>query len=170
MTDLILELHPFIRYLVSLAERDDRGGLAALRRGLGQPPGTVAETYRYVIPWLPQNPSRTQERAYYLIASLFAYHPKYTPYGNMGTHLAQTRSPERDEDALERRFTALLAAHPEDMSVYLRQAVSYLKSKDEIPVNWSQLLKDLQWWAHPDRFVQKRWANAFWRRSNPPAN
>jgi hypothetical protein len=46
MTDTIPEQHPFIRYLVSLAERDDRGGLAALRRGLGQPPGTVAETYR----------------------------------------------------------------------------------------------------------------------------
>jgi CRISPR type I-E-associated protein CasB/Cse2 len=125
--------------------------------------------YRYVIPWLPQNPSPRKEGAYYLVAALFAYHPKYTLHGNMGAHLAQTRGPEGGDEALERRFTALLAAHPEDLPVYLRQAVSYLKSKDEIPVNWSQLLRDLQSWAHPDRFVQKRWAGEFWRRSNPPA-
>ena len=161
--------HPFITYLVSLAESENRGPLAALRRGLGQPPGTVAETYRYVVPWLPDNPYPAQEAAYYLVASLFAFHSKSTSEGNMGAHLARTRSPERSDDALERRFTALLSAHPEDLPVYLRQAVSYLKSKDEVPVNWSQLVEDLQNWGRADRRVQKRWAGTFWRAHQPAA-
>lgn len=33
--------HPYIIYLESL--REDRAALAALRRGLGQPPGTVPD-------------------------------------------------------------------------------------------------------------------------------
>jgi hypothetical protein len=26
------------------------------------------------------------------------------------------------------------------------------------------LLRDIRNWDHPDRFVQKNWANAFWRQ------
>ena len=155
--------HPYITYLQMFAESEERGPLAALRRGLGQPPGAVAEMYRYVVPWLPDTPTGTQEAAYYLVASLFAYHPKSTTKGNMGTHLSHARE-AASEDALERRFTALLAAHPEDLPVYLRQAVSYLNSKD-VPVNWDELFRDLQQWHYQDQRVQKRWAREFWRRS-----
>ena len=156
--------HPFITYLKSLAESDNRGPLAALRRGLGQPPGIVAEMYRYVVPWLPENVSDSQEAAYYLVASLFAFHPVSSSQGNMGTHMAKTRSLIGSDEAIDRRFTALLAAHPEDLPVYLRQAVSYLKSND-IPVNWNKLMSDLQRWGNPDRIVQKSWAGEFWRRA-----
>ena len=41
--------HGFVTYLQSLAEKDDRGALAALRRGLGQSPGSVPDTFRYVV-------------------------------------------------------------------------------------------------------------------------
>ncbi len=149
--------HPFITCLERL--RDDRGALAALRRGLGQPPGTVADMYRYVVPWLPDD----SEAAYYLIAALFAYHPDAGGTGNMGRHFARTRDPQGDNTAIERRFTALLAAHPDDLDFYLRQAVSFLKSK-EVPVYWHQLLSDVLAWDHPDRYVQQQWARAFWGR------
>lgn len=153
----------FITYLESLREREDRrAALAALRRGLGRPPGTVAEMYPYVVPWLPDD-APWKERAYYLIASLFAYHPAPGGTGNMGHHFAQACDPQGDNTAVERRFTALLAAHPDDLDFYLRQAVSFLKSK-EVPVNWHQLLSDLLAWGHPDRYVQQRWARAFWGR------
>lgn len=170
MTTSSQEVQPFIAYLQSLAERQERGALAALRRGLGQPPGTVAETFRYVEPWLGEKRSPAREAAFYLVASLFALHPKSTPQGNMGAHLAQTRS-EGGKDALERRFTALLAAHPDDLPFYLRQSVSFLKSKEE-PVNWNELLWDLQNWDEkrddPRKSVQKKWASAFWSRPNQP--
>ena len=161
--------HPFIAYLQSLTERESRGSLAALRRGLGQPPGATADMYPYIIPWLPQEATPNQESAYYLVASLFAYHPVSCDNGNLGTHLAQTQKADENVDALERRFIALLSTHPEDLPDYLRQAISYLKSKDETPVNWNQLFRDLQNWGRPDRRVQKAWAQAFWSRRNIPA-
>jgi len=154
--------HYFIIYLKSLVEKDDRGALASLRRGLGQKPGAAPEMYRYVIPHLPKNLSEWQEESYYLIAALFASHPLSTDKGNLGDHLAKIRTKD-NETALERRFTALLSAHLDDLPDYLRQTISLLKSK-EIPVNWNQMLNDLQWWSHPeygDR-VRKRWATAFW--------
>lgn len=154
------EPHRFILYLQKLADGQDRGALASLRRGLGQPPGTVADMYRYVEPFLGQD-ARYKESAYYLVAALFAFHPKSTDEGNMGAHLAKTRT-ESGEDALERRFTALLAAHPDDLPEYLRQAVSFLRSKNEEPINWNELLRDLQNWGREDRFVQKKWARSFW--------
>ncbi len=159
--------HPFIAYLRSLTEGEKRGALAALRRGLGRPPGSAPEMYPYVVPFLPHDPPPWQEHAYYLIASLFALHPLNCSTGNMGDHMAAARAGDSD-DALERRFTALLAAHPDDLPHYLRQAISYLRSK-EIPVHWGQLLADVQGWGHPDRGdqVRKRWAAAFWAWHKP---
>ncbi len=156
-------IHPFIARLQELALKQERGALAALRRGLGQPPGAAAEMFRYVEPFLPQKRSQAQEAAYYLVASLFAFHPQSTTFGNFGGHMAQTRS-EGGEDALERRFTALLSAHSDDLPDYLRQSVSFLKSKD-VPVNWNQLFWDLQNWDDEERRVQKKWASAFWGRA-----
>lgn len=162
----------FIDRLQRLAEENDRGALASLRRGLGQPPGTVADMYRYVEPFLGgmESGARFKESAFYLVAALFALHPKSTEEGNMGTHLAKTRT-DSGADALERRFTALLTAHLDDLPEYLRQAMGFLKSKD-IPVNWNQLLRDLQNWGHEDRFVQKNWARSFWggRQSSESTN
>ena len=153
------QTQPFVVYLETLGE--DRGALAALRRGLGQAPGTVPGMYRYVVPWLGNRPGRAREEAYYTIAALFAYHPSPRGVGNMGDHYRRARTPEDDNTALERRFTALLAAHPDDLPGHLRQAVSFLRSK-EVPVNWHQLLADTMAWGHPDRYVQRRWAAAFW--------
>lgn len=154
--------YPFVTYLES--KRGDRGALAALRRGLGRPPGTVADMYRYVVPWLPDDAPPWREDAYYLIAALFAYHSQEGGRGNMGDHFANARDPGADNIAIERRFTALVAAHPDDLDSYLRQAVSFLKAKD-IPVNWHQLLSDVMAWGHPERYVQQRWARAFWGRA-----
>jgi len=158
------EEHYFISYLKSLVEKDDRAALAALRRGLGKRPGAEPEMYRYIVPLLPENSSPWQENAFYLIASLFASHPVSTAKGNLGNHLAQARG-ENNQDALERRFTALLSAHPDDLSNYLRQTIGLLKSqKETVPVNWDRLLKDVQWWSHPEYGdqVRKRWATSFW--------
>ena len=158
--------HPFITRLQALADKQERGALAALRRGLDQPPGTAAEMYRYVESFLPQVRSRAQESGYYLVAALFALHPKFTGTGNFGAHMRKCDPDGKNSDALDRRFTALLSAHPDDLPGTLRQSVSFLKSK-EIPVNWNQLFWDLQNWDDEDRRVQKKWASAFWGRVQP---
>jgi len=157
------EEHPFVSYLKSLVE--DRAALAALRRGLGQAPGTVPAMFRYIVPWAREDTTRWTSTAFYTTAALYGLHPMEGGSGNMGNHFAGARDPKGDDTAIERRFTALLVGHPEDLPSFLRQSISYLKSKD-IPVNWDQLFRDILNWRHSDRRVQKRWAQAFWGRSH----
>jgi hypothetical protein len=94
-----------------------------------------------------------------------------TDGGNMGNHLGRLRG--KNDEALERRFGVLLAAHDEELDVYLRQAITMLKQKD-IPVNWLQLFKDISAWSHPDgqARVRRAWANSFYRLAapDPPKN
>ncbi|MBC7236477.1 MAG: type I-E CRISPR-associated protein Cse2/CasB [Chloroflexi bacterium] len=164
------EPHPFIAYLHNLASKEDRGALAALRRGLGQPPGTVPAMYPYVVPWLPVDARPWQEAAYYLVAALFALHPDPGGAGNLGASFRLAEAKEggsaADErvSAVERRFTALLSVHPDDLPDYLRQAIGFLRSK-EVPVDWHQLFQDIQNWGHPAHRVQREWARAYWGRA-----
>lgn len=155
------EPHPFVTYLNSLA--DDRAALAALRRGLGRPPGTTPEMHRYIIPRLPSKLYPRQEEAYYLIAALFGLHPADSDSGNIGRSFAAAKDKDGNAEAIERRFAVLLAAHPDDLPFQLRQAIQFLRSK-EIPVNWSQLLRDVLSWDNPRRSVQRSWAHGFWER------
>lgn len=150
--------HPFISYLEARA--DDRAMLAALRRGLGAVPGDpeTAGMFPYVVPWINE---WYEEADIYMIASLFALQPASRSTGNMGHH-CRALDPQLENDATERRFVQLLRMRRETLEPRLRQQVSILKSKD-LPVNWHQLITDLQYWRHPDRFVQRRWAGAFWR-------
>ncbi len=154
----------FIDYLTEMIQ--DRGRLAALRRGLGQPPANCPAMYPVIAPWLPSNCSYRDEQRHYLIASLFAFHPKDTQTGNMGSHLRRVCD-QNTEEAISRRFVALLASHADDLPLYLRQTISYLKSKDT-EINWRQLFKDLRSWDHPERFIQRHWANAFWGATYNP--
>ncbi len=154
------EPQPFVSYLETL--REDRAALACLRRGLGQPPGTVVDMFPYVARWVPPQAPRAIEEVHYLTAALFAGHPAAGGVGDMGDHFRRVvRADPESTVAVERRFTALLAAHPDDLHFYLRQAVSFLRSR-EVPVNWHQLFVDIRRWAHPERPVQRRWARSFW--------
>ncbi len=154
------EAQPFVTYLESL--RENRAALAHLRRGLGQPLGTVADMFPYVAPWVPHDAPRAVEDAHYLLAALFASHPAGGGSGNLGDHFRRVVSDDpAGAAAVERRFTALLAAHPDDLDFYLRQAISFLRSKG-VPIDWHQLHADIRWWGHPERRVQRRWARSFW--------
>lgn len=157
----------FVDHLESLVATQDRAALAALRRGLGKDPGTVAEMYRHVVPWLPAGASPWQEDAYYIVAALFAWHqgnwhreddsPRAT---NLGASFARLAA-SVESDSVEGRFVAMLNCHRDDLPTHLRHAVGLLKSK-EIPVDWSQLLRDIQNWGLESRPVQRGWARAYW--------
>jgi len=159
----------FIGALEHLVTNDDRGALAALRRGLGQQPGEAMELYSYVVPYTQGLQYPSDENAYYIIASLVGLYP--TPSWqrsdgkrliNLGASLALLREDDKTRgDSLERRFVALLNAHADDLPQHLRQAISLLKSKDK-PVNWLRLLRDLKQWDREDCRVQRLWAKGFW--------
>jgi CRISPR system Cascade subunit CasB len=155
--------HPFVGYLLGLAKREDRGALAALRRGLGKPPGTAPEMHPYVAPWLSPGMPPWEEDALYTLAALFGTHPHHAAVGNLGASFRRVSS-KTESESIEKRFIALLACHADDLPELLRQAISLAKSK-EVPIDYNQLLHDIPLWGHPDRFVQREWARAFWSPS-----
>jgi len=152
--------YPFILYLE--AHIKDRAMLAALRRGLGQPPGSAPDMFPYVVPFVLQ----WNESDLYLVASLFGLHPSLSTTGNIGTHIKDFSRAKHfkrvdDDEATKRRFIQLLRYNRDALDTPFRQQISLLKSQN-VAVNWHQLLYDLHYWDHADRFVQRQWAFAFW--------
>lgn len=153
-----LERNPFVNYLIGLKKRENRGALAALRRGSIRPDKQVTLMGAYIIRWLPSNPPSWVEDRYYLLAGLFARHPVNVDKGNMGNHLAKLAN---NMPTLDKRMIRLLGATWEEFPDHLGTAVTLLKAND-IPVNWDQLMKDIGGWGHPAHYVQRQWANAYW--------
>lgn len=149
-----------IRHLQDLAKRENRAALAALRRGLGKPPGSVPETFPHVTPYVPPSDNKYgRDWPYYLVASLFALHPESGAPGNMGWTCRQLG----DHPSAEVRFKALLNSRQQELPNRLRQVVSLASSaKRQTPVDWALLLRDLRSWTHPDRWVQRNWARSYW--------
>lgn len=162
----------FAEYLGALATRGDgdaRATLAALRRGLGKEPGEAAEATPYVFRWLGQDADSDRVDAYFQVAALFASHRiswgeredrRPTNLGASFWRLAH-REGQTEDPGAERRLVALLNAHPEELGRHLRHAVSLLKAH-EIPIDWAQLLRDIQEWTYEERPVQFAWARSFW--------
>lgn len=155
------EQYAFIGYLHSLRDKEDRGPLAALRRGLGKAPGTVPETYPFVIPRTPEGTTRWEEDIYFIIASLFAHHPSADGQGDMGSVFLKLHQ-ESQSESIEGRFVALLRCHKDDLPDHLRHAVSIAKSHD-VPINWAELFTDLRQWNRSDKKTQRKWANSYWK-------
>ncbi len=182
MSTAVFREQKFIDHLEWLVKEKDRGALAALRRGLGKPPGTAREMDRHVLPYLPPESSlplgvkEKQENAYYLVGTLFAFWHQgkdgltANPPQNLGASLhvlveqEVKNGAERDkaEDRTEKRLVALLNCHRDDLAEHLRHVISLLKAKD-VRVDWMQLLRDIQGWHWESRGVQRQWARQFWR-------
>ncbi|MDQ3062209.1 MAG: type I-E CRISPR-associated protein Cse2/CasB [Acidobacteriota bacterium] len=158
------EKSEFIKELEKLAKRKDRAALAHLRSGLRRKDSRSTEMYPVIGRFLSEKTNRSYENAVFIVAALFAYYPDAkTNAGNLGASLRQLKD---DSDSIEKRFVALLNAEADELPDYLRQIIGLLKSK-EIPVNWQQLFKDVQYWETTDETskresVQKRWARSFW--------
>lgn len=178
MSTIIAQEHRFIGHLEKLVKEKDRGALAALRRGLGKPPGTTRQMDSHVLPYMPPGINQEQENAYYLVGALFAYWHQgkdavaQNSPANMGASLRALVDREageggnRDdaEKRVEKRLVALLNCHQDDLPEHLRHTIGLLKSKEiPVPVNWLQLLNDVQNWHWESRAVQRRWARHFWR-------
>jgi CRISPR type I-E-associated protein CasB/Cse2 len=117
---------------------------------------------------MPERISEWGRLTYYITAALFASHQLYIDKGNMGAHFHELLDPTNADanKPVERRFTYLLAAHPEDLHFHLRQTITFLRSK-EVAVNWEQLMWDILKWNDPDERpkIQENWASRFWQAS-----
>ncbi len=166
----------FIARLERLVKEGDRGALATLRRGLGKE--IPFEAYRF----MPFSPAEWQERAALLVGPLFAlWHQGKDELGktqedeDLGDSMLQLvnamvrKGTERDRamKSVERRFSALLNCHVDDLKPHLRHAVSLLRSY-EVPVNWRLLMRHVQHWSHENHWVQHEWARSFWAPRTGP--
>lgn len=157
----------FVARLRSLADEEDRGALAALRRSLQDPHGMAAAACPYVVPYLPPTEDLTRDRAYFLVGALFALHADAggedvsLGHAFRAMNDAQEGVGKPDNESLRGRFVALLDADAEDLPDHLRHAVSLARAKQK-PLDWYRLLRDVLGWGHPSRYVQRRLAREFW--------
>ena len=161
----------FTDYLVTLSTRD-RGALAVLRRSLSHPPGAYPAAFPIVERFVPAQGGRHSYRsALYLVAGLFALHPKHRSSVALGAQLCASMR-ERGSASIEGRFVAALSATPEGFPSHLRQLVSLLAA-DNRALDYASLLDDCAAMLDDyrpdgrDRVVQ-RWARDFYRAIEAP--
>lgn len=166
-----------VSWLQGLAKREDRGRLAALRRGLLLEPHQFYTLYQVVPPQFLEGIGRAETERRLMVSILFAAHPalftdEQLAVGrrNVGASLRQladrraggaSNPEELLPEPLKRRLDAILAAHPDDLFPHLHQVIRLLKAGD-VPVDWDQLLRDLRDWDRDDRRVQWSWSRSFY--------
>lgn len=170
----------FAKWLESLHRQEDRGTLAALRRGLMLEEQQLFEILGHIPSRFLSGLRPGEERVYLMVASLYAFHPvSFTEpelaerRRNLGESLRRFAEATAQQgggteesgdllpESLKRRMDALLSAPRADVFGHLRQIISLLKSQ-EIPVDWAQLLCDLSSWEAPGRPVQWQWSRSFY--------
>lgn len=150
-------IHQFVAQLAQL----DAGERARFKRNIGN---RLADSHHVIglfFGILPHNVPRYQEEWYFLLATLYP-HGTSGATGNFGTSLRAVRERKPVLSAgLDRRMEVLLNADEVQVSYRIGQAIRLIKSA-EVPVNWEQLLYDLLYWTHDQRFVQEQWARAYY--------
>jgi CRISPR type I-E-associated protein CasB/Cse2 len=157
-------------------ERQDRGILARLRRGLSD--GTRQEAWTVLGPWF--GPIAVGCPVYETVAGCFALHPvKWEPFDdpkeearrNFGWTFREVRLSEKDgkkkmqdEKEPHTRFRRLLAcSNSNEICQHVRHAIRLAKSKEK-DVNYRKLFEDLWWWNDWSKIA---WAKTYW---SVPAN
>lgn len=158
-------LHAFVDHLYDLADREDLGPLAALRRSLQDPSGMAAQAFPHVVPFLPREEDAFRDRMYFLVAALFGEARTRQENVGLGAACRALQAKAGESPSLRARFVALLDAHPEDLGDHLRRLASLLRAHG-VALDWEQLLRDLLRARHPDRIVQRAWARDFWAESH----
>jgi len=163
---------PLVHRLIDLARKDDRGALAALRTGLGKPPGAAARMLPIVAPFLASDEG-PDTRAAFITAALFAKHPMHAGIGSIGASLWKATKREKvnpegkhGEAGVEARFAAALDADPEDLPRHLDGLVSLCESAG-VPIDWHRFHRDVRGLLGQNEeyqiSIRTRWAREFWR-------
>jgi CRISPR type I-E-associated protein CasB/Cse2 len=174
----------------------DPGIRAALRSGLGRTPERAVRMHAVVAPWLPDGTPTATERAYYAVAALIASGPRprgepdpadplapagqATPRtstsatsssrrysGNLGAVLGHAAgSGALDPDGAETYLHLLVRQRVEGLHRHLPRIVRRLQAGG-VPIDWAQLLRDLDRWEAGRDEVAKRWLQTFHRLRAP---
>jgi CRISPR system Cascade subunit CasB len=162
---------PLVNRLIELAKTQDRGALAALRSGLGKPPGAASRMLPIVAPFLSSDEGPAT-RAAFITAALFAKHPEHGPLGSLGASLWRATKRQSNpngkhvEAGVESRLAAALDADPEDLPRHLEGLVSLCESAG-VPIDWHRFYTDVRGLLGQNNkyqiSIRTRWARDFWR-------
>jgi CRISPR type I-E-associated protein CasB/Cse2 len=145
--------------------RDDRGKLAALRRGLTDNPRMLVDAW----PVVASLGGDIGQPVFVAVAALFASHPKESKARNLGETCfeiacaGQERGKKEIPDSFERRFRRLLACGDvADVIGQLRSWIRFAASKN-VGVNYESLMFDLMLWNKYADDIRVKWAKSFWQ-------
>lgn len=154
----------FIEWLEGLNEKDTKVR-AVLRRSLSFEPGSFAQAYPYVEPFIRSEEIAWRREAFYLVAGLWAMHWRQDRAGETmpigkacAAHQKGTNSA-----STERRFIAMLDSDTGQLPYRLRQMVALLK---DYSIDFESILKGLFNWTDDERRTQTAWARDFYRTIN----
>jgi CRISPR system Cascade subunit CasB len=153
---------PIIAEFFRRLEQLDPGQRARLKRSAGQTMGEAgSDVLSLFYRALPHGGVGTQESMFFMAASLFPL-AEGGGKGNLGQSLRKAQNP-KNKKGLDRRVVALLDADDMQLPFRLRQTIHFLQS-NRVRVDWPALLDDLLHWSHPERLVQKRWAESYFSK------
>jgi CRISPR type I-E-associated protein CasB/Cse2 len=168
----------FIAYLRELSEDPYRGrrAMANLRSGLGHDAWEAPAMHEWVGRWFrgttapePGKAYPWRERCYFAVASLYALHPLDWPASateagqgepagrSLGLSLVELAR-RRPEMPVAKRLRVLAGTDRDTLFPHLQGVVRLLK-RDEVPVDWTQLLRHVLVWDRP----AKGWSEDFYR-------
>jgi CRISPR type I-E-associated protein CasB/Cse2 len=141
--------------------REDRGKLAALRRGLTDNPRMHIDAW----PVVAGLGGDIGQPIFVAVGALFASHPLESNARNFGETCRRIAQGDGKEiiESFERRFRRLLAcSEVRDVIGQLRSWVRLADSKN-VGVNYENLMFDLMLWNKYADEIRVKWARAFWQ-------
>lgn len=165
---------PYVAYLEGLRDSRHRGPVAmpALRRAIGLQLSEAPMAWPYVYPWCGEEVHWWRDQCHLIVATLFAHHPLSWVHRegdqgptNLGASVARLLVLGEHSEWTLAQFEMLLSADRPDVGNRLEGLVTSQFARHHVPVDWSELLRDLlQWW--PSGRVAQRWARALYRRES----
>lgn len=149
------------RFIAALRRiEDDRGKMAALRRGLSE------GTQRTAWPVIASLGMDIGNQAAMTVAGLFATHPVISNARSLGQtcrFIAVDSGLASDiPESFDKRFRRLIACDTvEEVTGQLSAWIRLAKSKG-VGVNYTELYNDLYWWTKDADKKRIRWARDFW--------
>jgi CRISPR type I-E-associated protein CasB/Cse2 len=145
----------------------DRGKLAALRRGLTDNPRLHVDAY----PVLASLGGDIGNPVFLAIAAFYATHPDESNTRNIGETCRRIGLIDSKDvaESIERRFRRLLSSgNVEDVIDQLRSWIRLASSKG-VSVNYESLFADLWNWRYYADDIRVHWARAFWQANDSTA-
>ena len=145
--------------------REDRGKLAALRRGLTDNPRLHVDAW----PVVAGLGGDIGQPVFVAIAALFASYDEESNARNFGETCRRIAQGDGEQiaDSFERRFRRLLACG--DVTDVIDQLRSWIRlaASRNVGVNYESLMFDLMLWNKFADDIRVRWARAFWQSGEP---